>query len=461
MTLPLETSYAPMEARSAATLPTGDGWQFEPKWDGFRCLAHRDGSSVDLRSKSGQPLARYFPDVVGAILEAKADRFVIDGEIVVPIQRELSFDDLLQRIHPAASRVERLARETPASFIVFDLLVDEKGKDITALPLRARRKKLEQFFKKHLSKIGTLHLSPCTTDRGVAEEWLDGHAGTDGVMAKRADEPYHSGDRSAMQKIKRMRTADLVVGGFRYASKGKLVGSLLLGLYDDEGLLHHVGFTSSFAEAERKAVTAKVEKCKGGAGFTGRAPGGPSRWSTERTGEWVPLKPVLACEVRYDHWSNDRFRHGTKFLRWRPDKAPRQCTIDQVLDKRREPRRGNRKRKGGGMTNDVPSPAVCTVASTSRTGTPAGRAERRCSSQPPTASIEIFRSSASCASPLMIERQLISRPFRLPFSTTFTPSGAIVIVYARPSMSSSRLIDFSSLTAISYLRSGFTESRNK
>jgi len=351
MKLPLKTSFAAMEAKAVDRLPSGEGWQFEPKWDGFRCVAFRDGDEVDLRSKSGQPLARYFPEIVRGLLAAKggATQFVLDGEIVVPVAGELSFDFLLQRIHPAASRAEKLARETPACFIVFDLLVDERGNDVSVLPLRERRRKLDRFFKKALARNAHFQLSPCTEDRSVAQEWLNGRIGTDGVVAKRIDEPYHGGDRLAMQKIKRMRTADCVVGGFRYASKGKLVGSLLLGLYDDDGLLHHCGFTSSFTEAERAPVTAIVEKLMRstgkGTGFSGRAPG-PSRWSTERTGEWVPLPPVLVCEVQYDHWSDQRFRHGTKLLRWRPDKAPRQCTFDQVLGKRLKRRSSNGKTRG-------------------------------------------------------------------------------------------------------------------
>lgn len=346
MKLPLDASFAPMEAKSVTMLPTGEGWQYEPKWDGFRCLAFRDEDEVDLRSKSGQPLARYFPEIVDALLRSKAKRFVLDGEIVVPVRGELSFDDLLQRIHPAASRVQRLAIETPASFIVFDLLVNEKGKALTSLPQHERRKRLDRLFAKLLSGIPALQLSPFTSDRAIADGWLSGKSGTDGVMAKRSDEPYRSGDRS-MQKIKRIRTADAVVGGFRYASKGSDIGSLLLGLYE-EGSLHHVGFTSSFTAAERKEITKKVEKYTGGEGFNGRAPGGPSRWSTERSAEWVPLKPTLVCEVRYDHWSNDRFRHGTKFLRWRPDKSPRQCTFDQVRSTRA--RQGKTKRRTKGVT---------------------------------------------------------------------------------------------------------------
>lgn len=337
MTLPIPVSYAAMEARSVAKLPRGDGWQYEPKWDGFRCLAFRDGDVVALQSKSGQPLARYFPEISGSLRKVGAPRFVLDGEIVVPVEGDLSFDALLQRIHPAESRVQRLARETPACFIVFDLLVDGSGLDLTGSPLRQRRERLEAFFAQFLKPLKGFDLSPCTDDVEVAAKWLDGHAGTDGVVAKRLDDRYCSGER-AMQKIKRMRTADCVVGGFRYASKGKLIGSLLLGLYGDDGLLHHCGFTSSFTATEREEVTRKVEPMAGGKGFSGRAPGGPSRWATERSAEWVPVDPVLVCEVQYDHWSNDRFRHGTKLLRWRPDKKPAQCTYDQV---KREKGKGN------------------------------------------------------------------------------------------------------------------------
>jgi ATP-dependent DNA ligase len=329
MTLPIPVDYAPMEAKSVAKLPRGEGWQYEPKWDGFRCLAFRDGDEVALQSKSGQPLARYFPEITGAVRKTRSTRFVLDGEIVVPVDGQLSFDALLQRIHPAASRVQRLAQETPGCFIVFDLLVAPDGGDLTERPLLDRRAALEAFFARELEPLRGFDLSPCTDDVAVADKWLSGHAGTDGVVAKRQQERYCSGER-AMQKIKRMRTADCVVGGFRYASKGKQIGSLLLGLYGDDGLLHHCGFTSSFTATERAEVTAKVEPMAGGKGFSGRAPGGPSRWANERSAEWIPVDPVLVCEVQYDHWSNERFRHGTKLLRWRPDKAPRACTFDQI-----------------------------------------------------------------------------------------------------------------------------------
>ena len=320
-----------MEAKSVEKLPAGDIWQYEPKWDGFRCIAFRDGSKVDLQSKSGQPLARYFPEVVDALLELKARQFVIDGEIVVPVKGKFSFDDLLMRIHPAASRVKKLSQETPAKLIVFDLLVDDRGKSLVDLVLKERRKKLDAFAKKYLAKNKSIELSPCTDDLKIAKDWLRG-AGVDldGVIAKRADMPYQSGNRHGMVKVKRLRTADCVVGGFRYASAGKVVGSFLLGLYDEKGLLHHVGFSSSFKASEKPALTKKLEKLIKPPGFTGNAPGGPSRWATERSAEWKPLAPQLVCEVQYDHFTGGRFRHGTKFLRWRPDKKPAQCTFEQL-----------------------------------------------------------------------------------------------------------------------------------
>lgn len=320
-----------MEAKSVEKLPAGDAWQYEPKWDGFRCLAFRDGDNVDLQSKSGQPLGRYFPELVEALGKLKAKQFVIDGEIVVPVKGKFSFDDLLMRIHPAASRIKKLAEETPSKLIVFDLLVDDRGKSLVDSTLKERRKKLDAFAKKYFPKNKSIELSPCTSDLTIAKDWLRG-AGVDldGVIAKRNDVPYQSGNRHGMVKVKRLRTADCVVGGFRYASEGKVMGSLLLGLYDKDGLLHHCGFSSSFKSAEKPALTKKLEKLVKPPGFTGNAPGGPSRWATERSAEWQPLAPKLVVEVQYDHFTGGRFRHGTKFLRWRPDKNPRQCTFDQV-----------------------------------------------------------------------------------------------------------------------------------
>jgi ATP-dependent DNA ligase len=238
------------------------------------------------------------------------------------------------RIHPAASRIKKLAQETPAKMIVFDLLVDDRGKSLVDLTLKERRKKLDAFAKKYFSpalKNKSIELSPCTDDLKIAKDWLAG-AGVDldGVIAKRADMPYQTGNRHGMVKVKRLRTADCVVGGFRYASEGKVIGSMLLGLYDEKGLLHHVGFTSSFKSDEKTALTKKLEKLIKPPGFTGNAPGGPSRWATERSAEWQPLDPKLVIEVQYDHFTGGRFRHGTKFLRWRPDKKPAQCKMDQV-----------------------------------------------------------------------------------------------------------------------------------
>jgi ATP-dependent DNA ligase len=338
VSLPLRPPYAPMEARLVDEIPAGPGWQYEPKWDGFRCLAFRDGDRIELQSKSGQPLARYFPEVVEHLRSLPARSFVLDGEIVVPVDGRLSFDDLLQRIHPAASRIERLSRERPAVLIVFDLLVDAAGTSLVDRPLRDRRRMLETFAAKTLAGRDDVRLSPATDDAKQARAWLDMAGGTlDGIVAKRLDLPYQTGERTGMQKVKRRRTVDCVVGGFRYATGARVVGSLLLGLYDADGLLHHVGFTSGFATAERKALLARLAPLRKPPGFTGRAPGGPSRWSTERSGEWEPLEPRLVVEVSYDHFTGDRFRHATRFLRWRPDKTPRQCTLEQVTSNSRAP----------------------------------------------------------------------------------------------------------------------------
>ena len=318
---------APMEALLAAELPEGEGWQFEPKWDGFRCLARRDGDEVTLTSKSGKPLARYFPDVVELLRRTKESRFLLDGELIIPVGDALSFDALQLRLHPAESRVRKLAAEHPAELMVFDLL-EVGGKDLTAEPLSRRRDVLERFMARN--GVPGLHLSPMTRDHAVAMSWLERSGGAlDGVIAKRATQEYRSGER-AMVKVKQQRTADCVVGGFRYADKKEVVGSLLLGLYDDQGLLDHVGFTSAIPAKERPSLTEKLERLIDPPGFTGSAPGGPSRWNTERTGQWQPLKPVLVAEVRYDQITGRRFRHGTGFVRWRPDKDPKQCTFDQL-----------------------------------------------------------------------------------------------------------------------------------
>ncbi len=331
MSLPIKLSYPPMEALSVGEIPTGDQWQYEPKWDGFRCLAFRDGAKVNLQSKSSKPLTRYFPELAAALKALKADKFILDGEIVIPIDGAFSFDALLQRIHPAESRIRKLAAETPAKLIVFDLLVDAAGKNLTGLPLSARRKKLEAFANRFIKKSPNIALSPATADQRTIKKWSK-RAGNalDGVIAKRLDLPYQSGNRDGMEKIKTLKSADCVVGGFRYASKKPVVGSLLLGLYDEEGLLNHVGFIATGPALATAEITKKLEKLIAPPGFTGGKPGGPSRWSTKRSTEWEPLKTKLVVEVQYDHFTGGRFRHGTKFLRWRPDKSPKQCTINQV-----------------------------------------------------------------------------------------------------------------------------------
>jgi ATP-dependent DNA ligase len=326
-----------MEARSVDVIPSGKEWQYEPKWDGFRCLLTRDFGAVFMYSKSGQDLARYFPEVVAAALTLREKSFVLDGEIVVPVGGRLSFDDLLQRIHPAASRVKKLSEQTPALFLAFDLL--KKGKtELAARPLSKRRPQLEEFADHCFSGKNLFRLSPASPSLKDAERWLtSAGGGSDGVIAKRIDLPYQAGNREGMQKIKRYRSADCVIGGFRYGENlqagRKVVGSVLLGLYDADGLLHHVGFSSGIKTKDKPALTDKLEAIKNERSFTGNAPGGPSRWSTKRSSEWQAVKPKYVVEVSYDHFTGGRFRHGTSILRWRPDKKPSQCTFEQVKQK--------------------------------------------------------------------------------------------------------------------------------
>jgi len=319
----------PMEARRVEALPDGPGWQFEPKWDGFRCLAFRDGEEIELRSKSGKSLTTYFPEVTQNLGKLPVKKFVLDGELLIAIDGRFSFDALQMRLHPAQSRINKLSAEQPATFAAFDCLLSLEGAPILKQPFSERRKELEEFFRR--SRPGdALQITPFTRHAKLARKWLtDATAQTDGVMAKRLDLPYEAGER-AMLKVKRLRTADCVVGGFRYGTNSKLVGSLLLGLYGDDDLLHHVGFTSAIPAADKPDLTKKLEKLIAAPGFTGDAPGGPSRWSTERSAQWQPLKPKLVAEVRFDHVTDGRFRHGTRFLRWRPDKKPRQCTFEQL-----------------------------------------------------------------------------------------------------------------------------------
>lgn len=318
----------PMEAKLVDALPDGAGWRFEPKWDGFRCIVFRDGANIELQSKAGKPLGRYFPEVVEMIARLGADRFVVDGELVIPNGDRLDFGALQMRLHPAESRIRKLAAQTPAQLMLFDRLAGADGRSLLGRALADRRDALERF---HAAQDEpALLLSPYTEELRAAQRWLD-QVGTDldGVIAKRADGRYQPGER-AMLKVKCMRTADCVVGGFRYAAKGGEVGSLLLGLYNEAGKLDHVGFTSAIPASDRAALTKRLESLIEPPGFDGDAPGGASRWATESSAEWRPLRHELVAEVRYDHVTGRRFRHGTKLLRWRPDKAPAQCRMDQL-----------------------------------------------------------------------------------------------------------------------------------
>ena len=329
MRLKVPTDLEPMEARLVDALPHEGGWQFEPKWDGFRCLVFRSGRSVDLRAKSGKSLNRFFPDMVRVIAELAETKLVLDGELLIAVDGIFSFDALQMRLHPSEPRVRKLSAEQPATYVAFDCLISANGNSLLQVPFAQRREALDALVGR-TGETEAFTITPFTRDLRKAERWLRGaQVQTDGVVAKRLDLPYLPGER-VMLKVKRMRTADCVVGGFRYERGRKVVGSLLLGLYDDEGLLHHVGFTSAIAAAEKPVLTKRLQKLITPPGFTGDAPGGPSRWSTERSAEWQPLKAKLVVEVRYDHISGDRFRHGTKLVRWRPDKAPRQCTFEQL-----------------------------------------------------------------------------------------------------------------------------------
>jgi len=316
-----------MEARIQGRLPTGSGWQYEPKWDGFRAVAFRDRDTVVINSRNQRPLARYFPELVPAIKTIPAPRAVLDGEVVVFQGGGMEFETLQLRLHPAASRVERLAREIPASFVAFDLLA-EGEEDLRQQPLRERRRRLERLLR---TAAPPIYLSPITHDPAVAQSWLDRFdgAGLDGIVAKRLEERYKPGER-AMVKVKKQRTVDCVVGGFRWSTGAPTVGSLLLGVYRGK-TLHFVGHTSGFSEDERRDLVGILKPLMGGTSFgEGRSPGGPSRWATERTTEWEALRPELVCEVAFDRMINDRFRHAVRFLRWRPDKRPQDCTFDQL-----------------------------------------------------------------------------------------------------------------------------------
>ena len=346
MRLPFAPPLAPMLSSAADALPAGEGWLFEPKWDGFRTLVFRDGDEVLLQSRDEKPMNRYFPELVAPLAAALPERCVVDGEVVIVGAAGLDFEALLLRIHPAASRVKLLAEQSPASFVAWDLLAlgDE---DLRALPLGARRERLEEALADARPPV---HLSPATRDHALAEDWFrrfEG-AGLDGVMAKRLDEAYRPGERT-MIKVKHQRTADCVVAGFRWHAKGPgtMVGSLLLGLYDDEGVLHHVGVTAAFTNTVRKQLVTELAplreralddhpwrdwaEAQEEADARGqRLPGATSRWNRGKDLSWVALRPERVCEVAYDHMQGTRFRHAAQFVRWRPDKPPRECRYDQL-----------------------------------------------------------------------------------------------------------------------------------
>ena len=326
---PIPLDLEPMLAAPKPALPHGEGWVYEPKWDGFRSLVHRSGDEVDLASRGQRPLTRYFPELRAPFRGLPADPVVLDGEIVVVTGDGLDFDALSQRIHPATSRINLLAEQTPAEFVAFDLLAIG-GQDLRRSPLGERRRRLEKL----LSAVSPpIRITPATTDPEAAQRWfvqLEG-SGLDGVIAKRLDEPYLPGKR-AWVKRKHERTADCIVIGFRRSAEGSTLGSLLLGLYDEGGTLHYVGHTSGFAAAERRQVLDRLAplEVEGPAGM-GRRPGALSRWSAGKDPTWVAVRPKLVCEVRYEKLqSGERFRHAAGFLRWRPDKPAEACTFEQI-----------------------------------------------------------------------------------------------------------------------------------
>lgn len=340
----------PMLAKLQDEIPRGDEWLYEPKWDGFRAIVFRDGDELHIESRDGRPLGRYFPEMVAPLKDSLPARCVIDGEVVIASEEGLDFDALLLRIHPARSRIELLAQQTPGSFVAFDLLALADD-DLTTTPFEERRAQLEDtlrtaildFSRSDLSLFSTtgsrVFLTPQSSDADEANEWFQRFEdlGLDGVIAKRKDLGYVPGER-VMVKVKRRRTADCVVGGYRLSKSGDGVGSLLLGLYDDNSVLNYVGHTSSFKAIERRELLAALKELHGEGGFgAGRSPGGPSRWAHQRETGWTPVRPVLVCEVSYDRMQGERFRHATTFLRWRTDRDPRSCTFDQVFPSARRP----------------------------------------------------------------------------------------------------------------------------
>jgi len=329
--LPLKINYPPMEAKRKDILPEGSEWQYEPKWDGFRCLVFKDGEQLDMRSKSGKDLARYFPEVRDSLKNLQPEKFVLDGEIVLPQESGFSFDLLLQRIHPAASRIKKLSIETPAQFVLFDLLVDDLGNSLVEQSFRKRRSELAKFAAKYLHSTTDIFMSPATENVEVAQRWrAQFHNKLDGIVAKKLDLPYQSGNRNGIVKFKWLRTADCVIGGFRYEKGEDYLGSLLLGLYDEHHHLIHVGFCSSFSTAEKKELTKLLKQYTTEESFHGGALDAPSRWQSSDKKKWRPVSSTLVAEFSYDHFSDGRFRHGTKLLRWRPDKNAEQCTFEQI-----------------------------------------------------------------------------------------------------------------------------------
>jgi ATP-dependent DNA ligase len=315
--LPLKPPVQPQLAKSARDLPSGDGWRYEPKWDGFRTIVFRDGDDVQLQSRNGKPMNRYFPEVIPDVLALPGERLVLDGELIVVVDGIQEFDLLGQRIHPAKSRVEMLAKEYPAAFVAFDLLAD--GDEVLLdLPYEERRARLEQAIE------GPVQLTPMVADEDGAGAWLTGHS--EGVIAKQFDAPYCPGERKGMVKIKRVRTADVVVQAFRMGKADGTVGSLILGLYDDDGQLHVVGHTSGFKAKEKRELLDFLEPYR----TYEQGAGEPSRWKSDEELVWEGLRPELVCEIAFDHITGQRIRHGAKFVRWRPDKDPEDCRLEQL-----------------------------------------------------------------------------------------------------------------------------------
>jgi ATP-dependent DNA ligase len=317
MTLPLSPPIQPQLARSAKELPEGEGWRYEPKWDGFRTIAFKDGEDVHLQSRGGRPMNRYFPEVVDQIRELPAKRAVIDGEVIVVVDGVQEFDLLSQRIHPAASRVERLAKETPARFVAFDLLADG-SRSLVDLPYEKRRERLGKVVH------APVELTPMTDDLEGAGQWLTGVS--EGVIAKEADAPYRPGERTGMVKVKRVRTADAVVMAFRFGKEEGTVGSLILGMYGADGELQPVGHASSFRAKQKRELLELLEPYR----TYEQGSGEPSRWKSDEELVWEGLRPELVCEVAFDHITGNRIRHGARFLRWRPDKRPEECGISEL-----------------------------------------------------------------------------------------------------------------------------------